>query len=64
MIPAELAPEDEDQVKWWHLKGSDKVYHDWMVPPRAQDDAMEAVLQEAHREMERAVEEVAFDCYI
>ncbi|SJK98657.1 uncharacterized protein ARMOST_01926 [Armillaria ostoyae] len=49
--------------RWCHSKGSRKVYHEWMIPPSAKEDTIDGLLEDSQREMERIVEEVAFDCY-
>lgn len=48
-------------ARWCHSKGLGKVYEDWMIPPSAPPEVVDIVLEEAHRVMERLVEEVAFD---
>lgn len=54
---------DSDQ-KWWFSKGQGKVYCNWMIPPFGHHETIEAVLEASQREMERMVEEVAFDFYL
>ncbi len=55
-------PDGEDN-KWWYSRGCSKVYHEWMLPNEATDEAIEALLGNSQEHMERIVEEVAFDCY-
>jgi hypothetical protein len=59
-----MASDDEPSQKWWHSRGSGKIYSDWMVPPFGKDEIVCVVLDEAQREMERVTEEVAFDSYL
>lgn len=48
-------------ARWCHSRGLGKVYEDWMIPPSAPPEVVDTVLEEAHRAMERLIEEVAFD---
>lgn len=64
LLPTEPEPDvNDDPIGWWHSKPTHKVHHDWMVPPFAQTAAIEALLEDAQQEMERMVDEVAFDYF-
>ncbi|KAL0576107.1 hypothetical protein V5O48_005881 [Marasmius crinis-equi] len=58
-----LVDDGEEKIpkKWFTSRGSGKVKHNWLIPPGAPRDVIDAVFEDAQQEMERIVEEVAFD---
>ncbi|KAG7094643.1 hypothetical protein E1B28_005467 [Marasmius oreades] len=56
--------EEKIPKKWYLSKPSGKVRHDWLIPLEAPPEVVDAVIEDAQKEMERVVEEVAFDRYL
>ncbi|KAK1235125.1 hypothetical protein PQX77_001661 [Marasmius sp. AFHP31] len=49
--------------KWYMSKGSGKVRDDWLIPPGAPREVIDAVIEDAQQEMVKIIEDVAFDGY-